>query len=257
MEKIDIQYYPDCIRFADDIKCGKVYPLSIAEQYQKGDIFAKTETEFKTVLFWHYSGFASLSGEYDESFLEFVYDLISDRYGKNSRRFILFNDEQRITDYFRNKDNIKIEQRYFFEYDSSNYGEPVNLQGDCQIKAIDRELISKINGRITPCFSWKSTDDFLSKGKGYCIVTDNAVAAWAFSAAISGEEIDIGVETDENYRGMGFAAMASKAMIKYILSENKKPVWACHSQNTASAKLADRIGFKKINECSVIKSREA
>ena len=46
---------------------------------------------------------------------------------------------------------------------------------------------------------------------------------------------------------MGFATIAAKTMIKYILSENKKPVWACHSQNTASAKLAEKIGFKKVS----------
>lgn len=55
---------------------------------------------------------------------------------------------------------------------------------------------------------------------------------------------------------MGLAAIASIAMINYILSENKKPVWACHSMNTSSAKLAEKMGFKKTSECSIIKSKE-
>ncbi len=257
MEKIDLQNYPDCIRFANDCKCGNVYPLSIAQLYQQGDIFVKTKTEFKTVLFWHYSGFAFISGEYDKCFLGFVYDMILDRYRKNNRRFILLNDDERIRGYFRHKDNIEIERRYFFEYDNRNYDEPFILPNNCKIKVIDAELISKIHGRITPSFSWSSDEDFFSKGKGYCVVVNDTVTAWAFSSAISDDEIDIGVETNENYRGMGFATIASKAMIKYILAENKKPVWACHSQNTASAKLAERIGFKKVSECSIIKNKES
>ena len=249
MEKINLQHYSDCIRFANDCKYGKVYPLSISQLYQQGDIFAKTKTEFKTVLFWHYSGFAFVSGEYDESFLEFIYDMILNKYRKNNRIYLL--------EAFRQKDNIEIERRYFFEYDNQNYNESLDLPNNCKIRVIDTELISKIKGRITPYFSWNTKEDFISKGKGYCVVINDTVAAWAFSSAISSEEIDIGIETNENYRGMGFATIASKAMIKYILNENKTPVWACHSQNTASAKLAEKIGFKRINECSIIKNKKA
>lgn len=255
MEKIKIKNYSDCKCFANDIKCGKVYPLSIAQRYQQGDIFVKDKTEFTTILFWHYSGFAFISGEYDECFLGTVYDMISGRYRKNNRRFILLNDDERTIGYFKNKDNIVIERRYFFEYDQS-YNKPIALPNICEIKDIDAELISKIHGRITPYFSWSSAEDFLSKGKGYCVVKNDDVAAWAFSAAISDEEIDIGVETNENYRGMGFATIASIAMTNYILAQNKKPVWACHSQNIASAKLAEKIGFKKVSECSIIKNEE-
>lgn len=250
-----MQQYSDCKYIANDIKCGKVYPLSIAQLYQQGDIFTKAKTGFKTILFWHYSGFAFISGEYDECFLENVYDMISDRYRKNNRRFILLNDDELTIEYFKNKDNIEIERRFFFEYDQS-HNKSIDLPDNCEIKDIDAELVSKIHGRITPYFSWSSAEEFLSKGKGYCVVINDTVAAWAFSAAISDEEVDIGVETNENYRGMGFASTASIAMINYILAQNKKPVWACHFQNTASAKLAEKIGFKKVSECSIIKNKE-
>ena len=255
MQKIKIKNYSDCKYFADDIKFGKVYPLSIAQLYQYGDIFTKSKTEFKTFLFWHYSGFAFVSGEYDECFLEMVYDIISNRYRKNNRRFILINGDERIIEYFKTKENITIERRYFFEYDQS-YNKTLALPNNSEIKDIDSELISKIHGGITPYLFWSSAEDFLSKGKGYCVVINDIVVAWAFSAAISDEEIDIGVETNEKYRGMGLAAIASTAMINYILSENKKPVWACHSMNTSSAKLAEKMGFKKTSECSIIKSKE-
>ncbi len=69
MVKVDFQSYSDYIYICKDCKCGKVYPLSIAEEYQYGDIFVKSRTECNTVLFWHYSGFAFLLGEYDEGFL--------------------------------------------------------------------------------------------------------------------------------------------------------------------------------------------
>ena len=137
------------------------------------------------------------------------------------------------------------------------------LAGDVYAAAVildtentDAELLSKIKGRITPYFSWDNADEFLSKGKGYCIVTDGEVAAWAFSAAVSSTEIDIGIETQEKYQHRGFAAIVSKAMIKYVLEQGKIPVWACHYKNIASAKLADKLGFDKVAECFVIKRKE-
>ncbi len=257
MVKVDFQSYSDYIYICKDCKCGKVYPLSIAEEYQYGDIFVKSRTECNTVLFWHYSGFAFLLGEYDEGFLKEVYDIVLDKDKINPRRFILLSDDRYIENYFRNKENVDIECRYFFEYKNQNCNLNCDLPHNCELKAIDGRLLSEIQGRITPYFSWNNSEEFLAKGKGYCILSDGNIAAWAFSAAISDDEIDIGVETNERYQHRGFAAIVSKAMIQYILAKNKIPVWACHYKNTASAKLARKIGFDKIAECAVIKRKEA
>ena len=143
----------------------------------------------------------------------------------------------------------------FFEFNKVSAEIP-DLPSDCELKIIDAEILSKMKGRITPYFSWSNANDFLSNGKGYCVITNGEIAAWAFSAAVSDNEIDIGVETQENYQHRGFAAIVSKAMLKYILEHNKKPVWACHYKNLASAKLAEKIGFTKIAECFVIKRSE-
>ena len=76
MVKVDCQNHSEYIHYAEQCKCGKVYPLYIAEGYQQGDVFVNLVSNCKTALFWHYSGFDSVSGEYDESFLEAVYDII-------------------------------------------------------------------------------------------------------------------------------------------------------------------------------------
>ena len=250
MVLIDSKKYDACFSFANDCRCGKVYPLSIVQLYQQGDVFTKCAFDWRTVLFWHYSGFAFIVGEYDEEFLGMIYKMISEK-NSNNRRFILFNCDKRIDNYFVHKENVAVEKRCFFEY-NENINAVVSST-DYQVKVIDAESIKKIKGRITPAFSWDNMDDFLMKGKGYCIAINGEIAAWAFSAAISDKEIDIGVETNEKYQGMGLATVVSKAMLKYILREKKIPVWACHFQNIASAKLAEKLGFKKIKECSVIK----
>ena len=77
-------------------------------------------------------------------------------------------------------------------------------------------------------------------------------AAWAFSAAVSDDEIDIGVETLERFRGKGLAAAAASEMIRFSLAAGKKPVWACHAGNIASRKTAEKIGLVKTGECLTI-----
>lgn len=69
------------------------------------------------------------------------------------------------------------------------------------------------------------------------------MAAWAFTAAISSDEIDIGVETRSDYQYSGLGTIVAEKMIQYCLQQHKRPVWACHSNNMASQKLANKISF--------------
>lgn len=115
-----------------------------------------------------------------------------------------------------------------------------------------REIFS---GKIVPSFFWRDGNDFLEKGKGYCITCDDDIASWAFSAAVSTKETDIGIETDCKYQQQGLGLIVTKKMIQYAVSQGKKPVWACHYKNTASEKMAEKLGFVKDAECFVIRSR--
>ena len=68
---------------------------------------------------------------------------------------------------------------------------------DFQIEQINAGNISKIEGRIIPSFSWESPEQFLEEGFGYVALDRGQVCAVAFSAAVSSDEVDIGVETAE------------------------------------------------------------
>lgn len=254
MIQVHPQKYPDYIPFAQACNCGSVYPLSIAQGYQYGSIYTNSAEHPQTALFHHACGFAFLSGAYDEAFLTSVYPMFLSQ-NNPIRRFILLTDDARIRTFFQAKDCLQIEQRYFFEYrqDITNHTE--DLPKDYLLKPIDDTVFPLIEGGITPYFSWKSAEEFLTNGMGYCVVCGGDAAAWAFSAAISHEEVDIGVETKEPYRRKGLAAAAATAMVHEILKQNKKPVWACHAQNIGSAKLAQQIGFVKTAQCDVIRRK--
>lgn len=251
MQKIEYKRYSDFINYAADNDCGKVYPLSISQGFQYGDIFTYSANNCEAVLFWHCCGFAYLAGKINEAFLEDVFELMLNR--NNSRRFILMTDDEETENFFRSKDGVCIDRRYLFEYTENQSPLIPVMPSGFEIREINSELLSAIHGGIVPSLFWESSENFLEKGKGYCILDGKNAAAWAFSAAVSSSEIDIGVETAEDYRGRGFAAAAAKMMIKYAFDIGKSPVWACHCNNAASKRLAEKIGFTKISECSIIK----
>lgn len=245
MNKIKTEAYADYIQYIDKNSCGAVYPFSIAEDFQQGDVYAGS----RSVLFWHCSGFAFLYGEYGEDVLDFASDLLMNA----DRRFILFTDNEYAENYFRKNKNAVIEKRMFFEYGKDAPPEILKLPDGFELCEINADLLEKIKGGITPNFSWDSMKNFLEKGKGYCIVKGNTAAAWAFSAAVSTKEIDIGIETNSEYRRLGLAEIAAKKMLNYCFEQNKRPVWACHSENTASRKLAEKLGFVQTAECLTVK----
>lgn len=243
--------YRNYIRYIDEPGCGVVYPRSIAETIQQGDIFTNT----RAFLFWHYCGFAFIYGNYDESFLNGIYEMFLGNNSVTSRRFILFVSSEKVKSFFLKKDNIVLERRYFFEYQKDNSADIQILPANYKLCEINKELLDKINGNITPLFSWNNPSEFLKKGKGYCIVEGDDIAAWAFTAAVSEEEIDIGIETDIKYRSLGLGTIVAEKMIQYSFRQHKRPVWACHSNNMASQKLAEKLGFVKTSECYTIKRR--
>ena len=82
----------------------------------------------------------------------------------------------------------------------------------------------------------------------------DTVAAVAFSASVSTEEVDIGVETAEPYRRKGLAKALVGRMCRDIVSMKKKPVWAHAASNTGSMQTALSAGFSVDRINTVIKT---
>lgn len=256
MYKIKPLIYRDFIPLAEANRCGRVYPLSIAEGIQDGDIYIGAGKDCINILFCTYCGFAYLSAEADRYFMEEIHRMMQEKHQSNAGRFLLMTNEKAVEGYFASKDDIVLEKRYLFEYVGNKEYVESDIPAGCELKEIDQELLSGISGRIVPSLFWKNTESFLENGKGYCVVCGNDIASWAFSAAVSSKEIDIGIETNPTYRGNGFSILAARKMIQYTIAQGKNPVWACHYQNIASAKIAEKLGFIKNAECSIIKMRE-
>ena len=248
MNKVDRNRYKEYIKCANECLANRVYPLSIANGTQDGDIYVDGKG---CVLFWHYCGFAYISGDVSADALEEVYRnfLVSD----TERRFLLITDSKSVSDYYSGRDLLRVDKR--IEYTHSGILENQPELDDCfVIERITSDNIGVIQGRITPAFSWKDRDVFLRNGFGFMARSkdDGNFAAVAFSSAVSPEEVDIGVETTETYRHHGLASCLAYKMCEKIIRQGRRPVWAHAETNTGSQKTAHGVGFKPIGINTVI-----
>ena len=80
----------------------------------------------------------------------------------------------------------------------------------------------------------------------YGILEDNKIVSVTDSETIPNKPekmIHIGIDTLQQYRRKGYAAMACAAFIENHLRRGSMPVWECGINNTASRNLAEKLGF--------------
>ncbi|MCR5283402.1 MAG: GNAT family N-acetyltransferase [Lachnospiraceae bacterium] len=224
--------------FAERCESNRVYPMSIAEGTQDGDILFDDPADPRAALFWHYAGFAFLSGSINRDFLQPIYQNYFAAEPK--RRFVLITDDDKVADFFADKVNIGMDKRVEYRFGSLLTDQP---RCGYEIVRISSDNYDKLHGRIIPAFSWTGKEQYLQNGFGFAALDKDKVIAAAFSAAVSSREVDIGIETDEAYRHQGLAKALADRMCREILAMGKKPVWAHSVSNEGSGHTAIGVGF--------------
>jgi hypothetical protein len=106
--------------------------------------------------------------------------------------------------------------------------------------------LKQMQGSVIPLKFWDSAGDFIQKGKGFTLLHNGEIASVAYSAFVHEDMLEIGIETVEKYRGFGYAELTCCMLIDYCLERELIPVWSCRFENTASYKLAQKLGFEPI-----------
>lgn len=229
--------YSKADNLINQINIEKVYPLAIVEGYQDGEIYVDNTENPTVALFWHYCGFAFIAGNYSESVCNEINDMMANPTEIHSNRLVI-QSEKKLAGF----DNLLCRDRYIFSF--VNQATKTVVPKDCKLCFITDDNYDLLKGRIVPTFSWSSKQSFLNKGFGVCLIKNNEMVACAFSAAVSKEYVDIGVETSEKYRGNGYGKVVAAAMVDEIIRQGKTPTWACDTQNVGSMKIACSVGFR-------------
>ena len=90
-------------------------------------------------------------------------------------------------------------------------------------------------------------EDLLTIGSAAGAVVDGRLVALAHTNAVTAEYGDIGVYTDDAWRGMGFATASASIVARRIQDLGRTPVWSAGEDNAASLRIAAKLGFVEVS----------
>ncbi len=76
------------------------------------------------------------------------------------------------------------------------------------------------------------------------MLENGQLASTAYSAFIHSNQLELGIETINGFQKKGLAAICCTALIDYCINKGFEPVWSCKLENTASFRLAEKLGFE-------------
>ena len=177
----------------------------------------------------------------------------------NSINFRMLSGEKSMVDKFSNFVKVEEKQDTHFAKLNENYnlynGESIKLVTKTELEDVNKvwELQNKKIAEFTdlsPVERMKGR--YLDKtARGYHIKNDknNIVSSVETGGENSSSAMVLGVCTDPNYRGHGYAAAVTSKLCKKLLSEGKT---AClFYYNPEAGKMYKRIGFKDIGMWSM------
>lgn len=114
--------------------------------------------------------------------------------------------------------------------------EPVSSEGN----AVE---ITRENASLLP-------EGFLDEGEidfiqpSYAIVHEGRAVSTCITVRRSGRSVEAGVDTQEAYRGHGYAGQATSAWVNAALDAGLIPFYSTSSDNTASQRVAEKVGLE-------------
>ncbi len=263
MKLLDITKYDKVIDPLREVKINNLFARSVAEKKVNGTIYVDNTDTPNTFYVLHPYGMSLLFGEADND--EFNSNFID--YALN--KFTIRNNHEWLQVYpdlwnnkismllgnklIKSKDNqnndkkkIEVNTRVNFKFNREKFFEfkKPNIKDDYKILRTDKELFEKMQGRVVPKYFWNDAEHFCNDGIGFSMIYGDKLASTAYSSYIIGNQLELGIETINGFRGKGFAAYVCAFLIDYCLNNNFDPVWSCSLENMGSYKLAQKLGFE-------------
>ncbi|MGO4180540.1 GNAT family N-acetyltransferase [Paenibacillus sp. MCAF9] len=112
-------------------------------------------------------------------------------------------------------------------------------------------VISEIQG------GWASIEAYEDRGFGCAAIQDTdegpSIISWCLTDWVVGDECELGIQTDEHYRGNGWARKTALGALSLAKQRGMTRVgWHCWSSNIGSQKTAIAAGFKLLIDFPVL-----
>lgn len=98
---------------------------------------------------------------------------------------------------------------------------------------------------------WPSLETFYEAGFGAAAIVDQRIVSACTAEFVSQRHCGIGIATHHEYQQQGFASVSATKFLHQALSNGIQPYWECNSRNLPSLRLAEKLGFRVIEEATV------
>jgi len=264
MKILDKKEYIKLVDTVRQVGINNLFARSVIENKVAGRVYVDQRADPKTCYIVHPYGMSLLLGDKDNRSFNEIF-----------RRYALNTDEQRdkyewmqaypndwddtLTNLFsdvlikssENNDKtahgiIELNTRVNFKFNKDKFLSIRKARNSHEIQIVktDRRLFREIKGSVIPKNFWNSEDDFLDNGFSLSLLYKGELASMAFSSFWFDNQFELGIETQEKFRGKGLAEIVCSSLIDYCLDNGLTPVWACRLENIGSYKLALKLGFE-------------
>lgn len=96
--------------------------------------------------------------------------------------------------------------------------------------------------------NWRSQQDFLDNGFGFCVVdvANQAMVSCCVADCVCGDQAEVGIKTDARYRRRALASAVVAATVEHCLRRGYREIgWHCVTSNAGSIATAQKVGFEK------------
>jgi len=246
MLQLKNELYKSLTYILEDIPTNTQFIRSVLEGHVDGKIFVDREINPSSIYICHKYGMTFLYGDsgndlFNSQLAEYFRSIKQDEwiqtYPQAWDSFLRSLTESAGVEFY-SRVNFAFDQKIFEK--NTRHASFDN----CTVQEATVDIMKNFNGKVVPKYFWK--EFLLPSCKGYVAMVENEPASIAFSAYLHGSDLEIGIETAEKHRGSGLAFAACVALIRYCIEKGMTPIWSCKLDNTASMKLAQRLGFVEI-----------
>lgn len=219
--------------------------LAVVQQQQRGWVFVDNLARPISALVINNFGFMQLIGAKNSD--NNLYEFFKSPTNSIPAYLLWYSPPLQIQKILDGFNQVRRRERVRFVFKKKAFENPVECPAGFTVQRLNKESIEMaetLNLEIGSRF-WASTNDFLEHGIGTCLIKDGHIVSLCYSACVVDNLAEIDVVTQEEYRGMGLAVIATQNFITECVRRGITPTWDCFINNTASMKLAVKLGFEE------------
>jgi RimJ/RimL family protein N-acetyltransferase len=233
------------------------FSFGVIEGTFDGNIYVNNTEEPKAALIEVFNGIHHLFGETtDEDFNHSLLSRLQEKAKGSEKPFVIFTEptwDEEISKW--NLNDFEQVHRTAFNFDPAEYAkkEKISIPVDFSIRQKDEALVhqsKEYNERYYELY-WGSLDNFFQNGLGICLLNKDQAIVSEATVTSCGKFAEVDIITDPNHRGKGFGKVIAQQFITDSLTKKRVPKWDCFSENLASIKMADSLGFVQKGEYPV------